>query len=300
MTPIAWGLQLISRHEATFWSTPWCCLGGVVSFVEYLLLLRGWRASLRPPTICAKSYKAYNVSTCNYRIKQQNGMSLAAYAWDKNPLHSIKNKKRLLFSAILPADVLNLRWPLLTESADWKMHGKDFRWDVCDTTAAWKLIISSWEHKIHESAFAILNTKIYTMDCKKQLLVKFNTLQSILLLTQLFNLRYNKLHHGEISNFLCIVQTDAMAKDSPLVADWFREQCASGHAVSAMSSDSFSEWPQSLQFTCSGSLCFSDQHNNFFRNHIVIGMTKNPQFLTPMWWIGAGKDNISYFVDIII
>jgi hypothetical protein len=48
------------------------------SFVEYLLLLRGWCASLRPPTICAKSYKAYNVSTCYDRIKQQNGMSLAA------------------------------------------------------------------------------------------------------------------------------------------------------------------------------------------------------------------------------
>jgi hypothetical protein len=50
----------------------------VLCFVEYLLLLRGWCASLRPPTICAKSYKAYNVSTCYYRIKQQNGMSLAA------------------------------------------------------------------------------------------------------------------------------------------------------------------------------------------------------------------------------
>jgi hypothetical protein len=38
-------------------------------FVEYLLLLWGWCAtSLRPPTICAKSYKAYNVSTCYYRI----------------------------------------------------------------------------------------------------------------------------------------------------------------------------------------------------------------------------------------
>jgi hypothetical protein len=48
------------------------------SFVEYLSLLRGWCASLRPPTICAKSYQAYNVSTCYYRIKQQNGMSLAA------------------------------------------------------------------------------------------------------------------------------------------------------------------------------------------------------------------------------
>jgi hypothetical protein len=50
----------------------------LLDFVEYLLLLRGWCASLPPPTICAKSYKAYNVSTCYYRIKQQNGMSLVA------------------------------------------------------------------------------------------------------------------------------------------------------------------------------------------------------------------------------
>jgi hypothetical protein len=32
-------------------------------FVEYLLLLQGWYAGLRPPTVCAKSSKAYNVYT---------------------------------------------------------------------------------------------------------------------------------------------------------------------------------------------------------------------------------------------
>jgi hypothetical protein len=35
----------------------------VSMFVEYLLLLRGWCAGLRPPTICAKSSKAYNENT---------------------------------------------------------------------------------------------------------------------------------------------------------------------------------------------------------------------------------------------
>jgi hypothetical protein len=33
------------------------------SFVEYLLLLRGWCAGLRPPIICAKGSKAYNENT---------------------------------------------------------------------------------------------------------------------------------------------------------------------------------------------------------------------------------------------
>jgi hypothetical protein len=33
------------------------------SFVEYLLLLRGWCAGLRPSTICAKRSKAYNENT---------------------------------------------------------------------------------------------------------------------------------------------------------------------------------------------------------------------------------------------
>jgi hypothetical protein len=35
----------------------------VIPFVEYLLLLRGSCAGLRPPTICAKSSKAYNENT---------------------------------------------------------------------------------------------------------------------------------------------------------------------------------------------------------------------------------------------
>jgi hypothetical protein len=43
--------------------------------VEYLLLLRGWCACLQPPTICAKSYMAYFVSTPHYYIlRLQNGV----------------------------------------------------------------------------------------------------------------------------------------------------------------------------------------------------------------------------------
>jgi hypothetical protein len=43
-----------------------------------LNIYRYYGAGVQPPTICAKSYKAYNVSTCYYRMKHQNGMSLAA------------------------------------------------------------------------------------------------------------------------------------------------------------------------------------------------------------------------------
>jgi hypothetical protein len=42
------------------------------NYVEYLLLLRGWCAGLRPPTICAKSYMAYFVSTHYYMLRLQN------------------------------------------------------------------------------------------------------------------------------------------------------------------------------------------------------------------------------------
>lgn len=97
--------------------------------------------------------------------------------------------------------------------------------------------------------------------------------------------------------FLHFTQTNAKTKDSPVVADWFREQCTGGHAASAMSSESFSEWPQSLLFACSGSLSFSTEHKDFFRNNIVIGMGKHPQTLNSVWWIGAGKDSMSHFVD---
>jgi hypothetical protein len=47
-------------------------------FVEYLSLLRGWCAGLRPPTICAKSYMAYFVSTHYYMLRLQNSVLSAA------------------------------------------------------------------------------------------------------------------------------------------------------------------------------------------------------------------------------
>jgi hypothetical protein len=52
-------------------------------FVEYLLLLRGWCAGLRPPTICAKSYMAYFVSTHYYMLRLQNGVLSAARPWGR-------------------------------------------------------------------------------------------------------------------------------------------------------------------------------------------------------------------------
>jgi hypothetical protein len=42
-----------------------------VRFVEYDLLLGRWCAGLQPPTICAKSYMAYNAFRHYYRIKLQ-------------------------------------------------------------------------------------------------------------------------------------------------------------------------------------------------------------------------------------
>jgi hypothetical protein len=47
-------------------------------FVEYLLLLRGWCAGLRPPTICAKSYTTYFVSTHHNMLRLKNGVLSAA------------------------------------------------------------------------------------------------------------------------------------------------------------------------------------------------------------------------------
>ena len=44
-------------------------------FVEYRLLLRGWCAGLRPPTICAKSSKAYNEKHATTRL----GYRMACY-----------------------------------------------------------------------------------------------------------------------------------------------------------------------------------------------------------------------------
>jgi hypothetical protein len=46
--------------------------------VEYLLLLRGWCAGLQLPTICAKSYMAYFVSTHYYMLRLQNVVLSAA------------------------------------------------------------------------------------------------------------------------------------------------------------------------------------------------------------------------------
>jgi hypothetical protein len=45
-----------------------------------ILLVGRWGAGLHPPTICAKSYMAYNAFRHYYRIKLQNGVLLAANA----------------------------------------------------------------------------------------------------------------------------------------------------------------------------------------------------------------------------
>jgi hypothetical protein len=48
--------------------------------LNIILLLGRWCAGLQPPTICAKSYMAYNAFRRYYRIKLQNGALLAANA----------------------------------------------------------------------------------------------------------------------------------------------------------------------------------------------------------------------------
>jgi hypothetical protein len=91
------------------------------TFVEYLLLLRGWCASLRPQTICAKSYKAYNVSTCYYRIKHNR----MACRWRPVPMPSIYHiaapasipqqaeetrQRPLILVQVIPSSNRSLEW----------------------------------------------------------------------------------------------------------------------------------------------------------------------------------------------
>jgi hypothetical protein len=64
--PIGLGLESTSLNvagTAGFEGSPKFSELGNEYFVEYLLLLQGWYAGLRPPTVCAKSSKAYNVYT---------------------------------------------------------------------------------------------------------------------------------------------------------------------------------------------------------------------------------------------
>jgi hypothetical protein len=60
----------------SYWRTP--CKArwrwGVKDLLNIILL------GLQPPTICAKSYMAYNAFRHYYRIKLQNGVLLAANA----------------------------------------------------------------------------------------------------------------------------------------------------------------------------------------------------------------------------
>ena len=51
-----------------------------IILLNIILLLGRWCAGLQPPTICAKSYIAYNAFRHYYRIKLQNGVLLAANA----------------------------------------------------------------------------------------------------------------------------------------------------------------------------------------------------------------------------
>jgi hypothetical protein len=52
----------------------------LILLLNIILLLGRWCAGLQPPTICAKSYMAYNAFRHYYKIKLQNGVLLAANA----------------------------------------------------------------------------------------------------------------------------------------------------------------------------------------------------------------------------